>query len=122
MLFTVKPPAPQPPNGKSTGQLSPTVKSVGGGKENVPHGAKVTVHVSVGVAVGVGVGVPNGGVGGGVGVGVTVDVTSGDLSALGAIAREEPITAAASATTAPARIANVVDRLIEPLISLCRCL
>jgi hypothetical protein len=55
-LFTVKPPGPQPLNG-STGQLTPTVKSVGGGKKKVPQGALFTLHVSVGVGVAVGVGV-----------------------------------------------------------------
>jgi hypothetical protein len=66
-----------------------------------------------------GVGVPNGGVGGGVGVGVAVGVPASDSSALGAIAREELITAAATATTAAARIANIVAGLIEPFVSLC---
>jgi hypothetical protein len=55
-LFTVKAPTPQPPNG-STGQLTLTLKSVGGGKKNVPQGAEITTHVSVGVVVAVGVGV-----------------------------------------------------------------
>src|SRR6266496_3847611 len=48
-LFTVKPPAPQ----KSTGQLTLTLKSVGGLKKS-RQSALITLHVSVGVAVGVG--------------------------------------------------------------------
>ena len=107
--FTVKPPAPQPP--PSTGQLTLTVKSVGGVKTTLSQfSALNTLQVSVGFAVGVGV--PNGRVGGGVRVGVAVGVTTGDSSALGAIAREELITAAASATTAAARIADIVARLV----------
>jgi hypothetical protein len=111
MLFTVKPPGPPP----STGQLTLTLKSVGGGKKNVRQGALITTQVSVadGVGVGVGVaGVPNSGVGGGVRVGVAVGVTTGDSSGTGAIAREELITAAVKTTTAAAPIANVVARLI----------
>jgi hypothetical protein len=114
MLFTVKPPAPPP----STGQLTLTLKSVGGGKKNVPQGALITTQVSVAVGVGVGVaGVPNSGVGGGVRVGAAVGVTTGDSSATGAIAREELITAAVKTTTAAAPIANVVARFIAPFIS-----
>ncbi len=56
-LFTVKPPGPQPLNG-SMGQLTPTVKSVGGVKTTLSQfSTLVTVHVSVGVGVTVGVGV-----------------------------------------------------------------
>ena len=57
-LFTVKPPGPQPLNG-SMGQLTPTLKSVGGLKKILPQpSANFTTHVSVGVGAGVGVGVP----------------------------------------------------------------
>lgn len=56
-LFTVKALAPQPVNG-SMGQLTPTVKSVGGVKTTLSqYSAKETLHVSVGVGVAVGVGV-----------------------------------------------------------------
>jgi hypothetical protein len=37
------------------------------------------------------------------------------------VARDTLITAAASATTAAVAIANLVARLIEPFMSLCRC-
>jgi hypothetical protein len=71
-LFTVKPSA----RTLSTGQLTLTVKSVGGVKTS-PQSALVTVHVSVGVGVAVGVGVTDAvgeGVIDGVGVGVGVGV------------------------------------------------
>ena len=114
MLFTVK----KLGKTSSTGQLTLTVKSVGGVKITLSQfPALNTLHVSVGVGVAVGVGVkgdgvgvPNGGIGGGVRAGVAVGVTTADSSASGAIAREELITAAASATTAAALVANVVVR------------
>jgi hypothetical protein len=75
-LFTVRPLASQ----KSRGQLTPTVKSVGGVKKVLPQpSALLTTHVSVGVGVGLtGVAVTVG-----VGVGVTVTVGVGVIDAVG---------------------------------------
>lgn len=104
--FTVKLAGPQ----ISTGQVTLTLKSVGGGKKNVPQSALNTLHVSVGVGVGACLGVS---VAVRIGVGIGTGVSTGDSSALGAIAREGLTTANASATTAAAPSANVVPCLIE---------
>jgi hypothetical protein len=113
--FTVKWAGPQ----RSTGQVTLTLKSVGGGKKRGSQSALNTLHVSVGVGFGAGIGVA---VILRAGIGVGIGVTIGDSSALGAIARDGLTTAIASTTTAAALIAKVVPCSSRAFISLCESL
>jgi hypothetical protein len=110
-LFMVNPPAPQPVNG-SMGQLTPTVKSVGGVKKVLPQpSALVTTHVSVGVGVGLtGVAVTVA-----VGVGVTVTVGVGVIDGVGkgvgvGVGLSQPITISSTLQPSPEPLESLAMR------------